>query len=161
MILGPHYAVFLRRRADITTEQLRAGVADSLRILGERTNDEAFAAVAARLVVEANGLAFIVRDGDDRVDVLRCPGDALEQAVAKTIAELRPGLSTHGPLRDHLASTVDMFVARFQVTAPRSSGLIAANVARWLARDYEGMIYGAKGDWYRLGERHQFVDITD
>jgi len=159
--VGPRYTVFLRRSADFTAEQLRAGVAEGLRIVSARTNDDAFAEVAARIDVEANGPAFVVRDGVDRIYVLRCPSDALAHAVAETIAELPPALSTHGPLRDHLAATVDMFVASFGVTNVSSTALIAANVVRWLARDYDGVIYGAIGDWCRLGDRYQFVDITN
>ena len=161
MFVGPRYTVFLRRSADVTAEQLRAGVAEGLRIVSARTNDDAFADVAARIDVEANGPAFVVRDGDDRIYVLRCPSDALAHAVAETIAELPPALSMHGPLRDHLGATVDMFVASFGVSSARSAALIAANVVRWLARDYDGMIYGAMGNWYSLGDRHQFVEIAN
>jgi hypothetical protein len=42
-----YYSVFLRRRADVTIEKLRAGVADGLRMLAARTNDDALAAIGA------------------------------------------------------------------------------------------------------------------
>jgi len=157
--VGPRYTVFLRRRADFTADQLRAGVADGLRLVAERAHQPALGEIAARLAVEATGADFVAHDGTAKVQVERCPGDRIRDAVADAAAKLAPALSANAALLDHLGATVDVFWARFAVDSVREGGMIAANVARWLARDYDGVIWGAAGDWIRLGERHQFVDI--
>jgi len=129
-------------------------------MVAERANQPTLGEVATRLAVEASGPELVLRDGTAKVRVERCPGDRLHDAVADATAKLSPALSANAALLEHLATAADVFWARFAVDSVPAGGMIAANVARWLARDYEGVIWGAAGDWSSLGERHQFVDIV-
>jgi hypothetical protein len=172
--MGIRYTVYLRRSAaHVTPAELLAGT----RIADLYTIAE-FSDVPDAMIRDALGQLRIENvdhagfrfyrlcyrpDGMRQVEVERWQTPAEVRADAAEVLELvtarnHPAL---GRIRDHLHGTVDIVSASFgSAPGERMAPVLASEVTRWLAEEFDGLVRDADDSWWELGQYKEYVRLV-
>jgi len=168
------YTVYCKRSVkEVTPRQLLAGtqIAD-LHTIAENDNvPEETIVSALRLLrienVDPVGFRFFRLyyrpEGKRQIDIERWQTlDEVQAVVVEVLEDLEtknhPALNR---IREHLGQTVDIVDASFgsspgELIAP----ILASEVTRWLAEQFDGIIRAADDSWWELGQQyHEYQQI--
>jgi hypothetical protein len=169
------YTVYCRRPAEsITPQQLLDGVrlADLVTLAENDDIPEALAESAEEHLAITDMAPdkpftfyrLVYRPGDVRqIDVER--GESIEdvhgelsEVIEDLEAEENPILSR---IRPHLDGVVDIVDASFGSSPGEAMApILASEVTRWLAEQFDGIIRAADDSWWRLGSAGEYVELT-
>jgi hypothetical protein len=171
--MGIRYTAYCKKSvAHITPAELLAGVerADLHTIAeGNDVPEEAILSALDQLRIEnvdPSGFRFYRLsyrpEGRRQIDVERwVTEDVVRGVVAEVLEDLEPdGHPAFARIRTHLLETVDIVDASFGSSPGEAMAVVlASEVTRWLAEQFDGIIRAADNSWWQLGKYHEYQPL--
>ncbi|HEX5272851.1 MAG TPA: hypothetical protein VFW33_20275 [Gemmataceae bacterium] len=169
--MGIHYTVYCKKVAHVSPAELLKGVtAADLPALAKKEgvpDDEIESALDVLHVENLKPPYFVVyrlcyrKSGMRQVDV-ECweEKDDVQAVLDEELEELAAERHPHyKPIRDHLKRCVDVIDTSIGNPNEAVARVLAREVARWLARHFDGIIRTADEKWWRLGPAGELVPL--
>ena len=171
--MGVHYTVYCKKSvAHVTPAELLKGAsAADLPALGKKASvpaEQIAAALDALRIENLKPPSFVVyrlvyRPGAMRQVDVECwdTQDDVQAVLDEELEELAAEGHPHfKQIRAHLKQCVDVVDATAGAKPEEAAGrLLAAEVARWLAGQFDGIIRTADDKWWRLGPQGEFQPL--
>jgi hypothetical protein len=172
--MGIRYTAYCKKSvAHVTPDQLLAGVKRAdLHTIAENNDvpEDAIVSALGQLRIEnvdPSGFRFYRfsyrPEGKRQIDVERwVTGDEVRGVAAEVLENLEAdGHPALARIRTHLLESVDIVSASFGSSPGEAMAVVlASEVTRWLAEQFDGIIRAADYSWWQLGKYHEYQPLS-